>query len=75
MKAWELLEQKGWCQGAMVDSTGRICAFQAVIQVYGYGSPEESRVSELLHGPITRWNDAPGRTKEEVIEALRKADV
>lgn len=27
----------------------------------------------IVRASITRWNDAPGRTKEEVIELLRKA--
>ena len=75
MKAWELLEQTGWCQGAMTDQDGCICAFHAVIQIYGYGSPEESRLSWLIEGSISTWNDAPGRTKAEVIAALKAADV
>ena len=90
MKAWELLEQKGWCQGTYalnkhsmrVHPTKRahaFCAIGAIRCIYKTQERMEVAAKKVLKyiglNNISIWNDSPGRTKEEVIEALRKADV
>ena len=65
-------EERGFCAiggiyhaqkdtGAKFDD--RLLAYQAVKAVTGQDSSAN----------ITRWNDAPGRTKQEVVSAMRKA--
>ena len=94
MKAWELLEQKGWCQwvyarnqvGKKVDphhkSACRFCLLGALDKIYDCTSiaMREAKQALYLHAiphnmGLAEWNDAPGRTKEEVIAALKAADV
>jgi hypothetical protein len=77
--AADYIEKHGWCQRAMSMPDGRVCLFGS-IRAFGF-MPDEVHV-ELGHrlkkitkgyrNPAT-WNDALGRTKEEVIKALRKA--
>lgn len=80
MKAWELLEQKGWCQGAFV-SNGRHCAMGALREVYPDDLELWKAQGKMLsalepsYSSVTWWNDRPERTKEEVIAKLKEADV
>ena len=94
MKAWELLEQKGWCQGVYarnlygrkVDphhkSACRFCLLGALDKIYDATSIAMMEAKQALYQHViphnmglAEWNDTKGRTREEVIEALRKADV
>jgi hypothetical protein len=81
LDAASLIEQKGWCQGsAMMDDAS--CAAWAITQAarnlsqYDYGLAEHvgNRLARIVGArSIPFWNDAPGRTKEEVIAAMRAA--
>lgn len=90
MKAWELLEQKGWCQGdwaknrrgaSTIYSRDSACSFCLLGSIYRVYEADErtnalARIASVLKASsIAAWNDAPGRTKEEVIAALKAADV
>jgi hypothetical protein len=77
-RAADLLEEFGWCQGrAGSKADGAMCAGGAVIEAVAdfRNGPNFwttwSRFCEKYRG--TSWNDAPGRTKEEVVTALREA--
>ena len=90
MKAWELLEQKGWCQGVFAkDREGesvlphspcaeQFCMLGALGAVYRdeeYLSATDCLRRTLGETSLTAWNDDPTRTKAEVIAALKRADV
>ena len=72
-QAREVLITKGWIQHSCVDDTGRVCLIQALWDV-GEGTwmePYEYLQQRLGEVPII-WNDAPGRTVDEVIAMLRE---
>jgi len=82
-KAADLIEEKGWVQEAFSNRYG-YCAIGAIREcIWGKDVPSNS--PELWDGAIERlvktvreahipsWNDAEGRTKEEVIAKLREA--
>ncbi len=80
------LEEHGWCQGAFFIGS-RCCASGAIRLVtsghMGVPGPDSvrarTRLREYLSVPgcpvfsIFDWNDFAGRTKEEVIGAMREA--
>jgi hypothetical protein len=85
LDAADLIEHDGWTQNDWGDPWRGYCALGAVHFV-GTGSAEEpdcatnlQRAAErhlanqIENLDITDWNDRAGRTKEEVIAALRKA--
>ena len=86
--AADLIEQKGWTQGAMaLDAAGTptkalspdavcYCTLGALAKAAGGHERVEGRLvstlaKQLKVYSIVDWNDTPGRTKEEVIAALR----
>ncbi len=97
MKAYELLESTGWCQGtyardangeavhAMDEEACSYCILGAIWKTYGYGDASDLVRRILSKGKgkrrghsirsIAEWQDAQERTKEEVIAALKAADV
>lgn len=81
LNAASLIEKRGWCQGRAMDGKGRVCLMQAIGRAAGELGVDTFRTSgvwpfvEEVHSRLRRggtaWNDAPGRTKEEVIAALK----
>jgi hypothetical protein len=71
LAAADYIEQHGWCQH-IGKINGHVCASVALNMV---GCPNMSwlALTHLVGRSIPRWNDAPGRTKEEVVAAMRKA--
>lgn len=83
------IEKSGWTQGEATDRYGRICALQAIsyaainVLSYDVGYLMEARLRFMCHlgvddyhkggRCIALWNDAAGRTKEEVCRKLREA--
>lgn len=78
MKAWELLEKKGWCRGHYTDARGRCCAMEALTRVY-YGRSfhkAHEKLLEFTHGrSVIIWNDHIVKNRRQVIAALKAADV
>ncbi len=86
LKAAELVEERGHNQGWYEGDNGSLCILGALEVASG---EEPFSMSEILlplhHGcglahdlrpfalGVIRWNDAPGRTKAEVVQALRNA--
>ncbi len=78
--AIERLERHGWCQGKSIHGAER-CVFGAIRgAAWSFGGDwcwMTMRRVEAANGipfeTIAYWNDEPGRTKEEVVDALRKA--
>ncbi|SRR5260221_8812689 len=76
LKAIKVLERKGWCQGILINPQGEVCMAGA-IQVATHQSLElQGHALNLLHenlgSMISKWNDAPERTKDEVIAKLKE---
>ena len=67
--AADYIEQHGWCQHRLRDGD-KVCAIGAIgflvknIEAIG-------RFRSFLGGRIDTWNDTVGRTKDEVVAALR----
>lgn len=86
-KAIEVLERDGWCQGFLTNSQGQHCLLGAMNQAHyndevgDFHQFYELRQAVSAHiyngtgdaSSITLWNDTPGRTREDVIELLRRA--
>lgn len=68
-----------WCQGKYKDSGGRRCLLGGLKFCYpGDKEFHEKFLAVVQHVPdlcASRWNDAPGRTIEDVRELVRKAGV
>lgn len=87
LKAIEVIETRGWTQGRYQSPAGQVCALGACnlasnLGERGYGDGTERvrfnalyTAVKLLTGQssVASFNDQPGRTKEEVINLLRKA--
>lgn len=74
----DYIEEHGWCQGVGRNVEGRVCLSYALHSV----SPnwhENNEMYRRLHlatgaeDTLFRWNDEPGRTREEVVSACRRA--
>jgi len=76
----------GWLQGAMWDTTGRVCLLgaQAAVLAHGYGTPDSVRrarvqVMEVLHAtgrPVSspdEYNDAPTTRQADIHHLLDHA--
>jgi hypothetical protein len=82
-RAADYIEDHGWIQHNLEDPSGRVCLWGALRRVTGWGLDSASELSELINREMcqeladstTRWNDAPGRSKEEVIAFLREQAV
>jgi len=70
------IKKRGWAQGQGVDAEGHICAAQAIGMNSGSNEVamatwalmiEIRERTRLPYDSIPMWNDAPGRTIEEVL--------
>lgn len=84
--AADLLEEHGWCQGMARSANGKHCISGGLFEVTHSSLSDLSRgccrmyeeALQLVQMTISRinipeWNDRPGRTKEEAVDALRRA--
>ena len=79
--AADYIEKHGWCQNLYGSAKGSVCLRGAIMQVAWRDAPLKHaalRHTDFFmgdgdYGASLRFNDAPGRTKEEVISALRSA--
>lgn len=79
LKPSEVLESQEWIQGKLYarDKDHNItgcCMVGAIEQAEETGYPAYELWKYLKGTTITRWNDSPERTKEEVIARLREAE-
>lgn len=92
LKATEVLQTRGFCQGVFVDSQRRVCARGAIHVAAGHApgwgghaledplvQEAETKAGQYLFpndiGPgwpekLARWANEPGRTTQEVMQAL-----
>ena len=76
LDAANLLEAEGWCQHTLMDKENRRCILGAIYYQSCSQSLQieaHSRMVKYLGCDVDIWNDAPGRTKEEAVAALRSA--
>ena len=79
-RAIDVIDERGWSQGRDVSG---LCLVEAVwvaarsdeerrdaLDALGRATRPSTRRLSFLHG----WNDAPGRTKEDVLTLLKFAD-
>lgn len=79
-----VIEQRGWKQGDGDGPNGEVCMGRAICLAYHPGveicgtlddcgwTPFTNALPML---PLTSWNDAPGRTQEEVLTFLKSVEV
>lgn len=81
LKAAEIIEERGWCQGSYNKETGEVCAKGGLRKAVGWPHQDgegyygalDALYTLIGAGTILSWNDTPGRTKSDVITALRQA--
>jgi hypothetical protein len=83
--ALNLLNEKGWCQGARVNDLGQRCISGALeealwTELSGYTLDDYANATTYLkqaadseHQLISTWNDEGGRSFEDVQLAFKKA--
>ena len=82
-KAWQLIDQVGWCQGQSVKRKGTTiigyCVMGAIREAYGEGVDGYDALDTVRAviggGGLAAWNDAPERTKEQVVATLKGVNV
>lgn len=81
MKPSEVIMERGWIQNKLENESGVCIAAAIHIACKGsvWGRPYDPRASELmsalqvsLQGSVVDWNNAPRRTKEQVIALLQE---
>jgi hypothetical protein len=82
LDAADYVERHGWCQNEFQNGFGSVCIMGALLHVVQWPDHLQGRgITEILprltkYLGVTRldnWNDAPGRTNEQVVAALRGA--
>jgi hypothetical protein len=81
-RAAEIIEENGWRQGWKADGD-TVCVVDALAAAWRPWSPEvgwllaADRVKDVLGlwvgTALHDWNDEPGRTKQEVLDAFNRA--
>ena len=70
LDAADYIEEYGWCQYRWQDGE-KVCALSAISVTAGRNLEAIGRLRKFLGGRIDTWNDTVGRTKDEVVAALR----
>src|SRR5258706_10944450 len=77
LRAIDYIQQHGWCQGEAYGPNGTVCALGALDKTKERLDHYFDAISRLLPfiggKTVYRWNDACGRTKDEVIKVMREA--
>ena len=72
-KVADVIRERGWCQGQMFNRAGNVCIIGAINVAWDTDLISAWTVMERLNrytNGITRWNDAPGRTVDEVLALI-----
>lgn len=77
LRAADYIEEHGWCQGESVKPDGSVCIYGALYAVtrddVAASYDADIALRHRLKTLPEYWNDAPGRTKAEVLKAMRGA--
>ncbi len=75
--AADYLRTFGWCQNIYGGGGGPACMRGAMMQNQNAGPEDEAAIYAVIRVirsiSIASWNDSPGRTADEVIDALMEA--
>jgi hypothetical protein len=75
-RAADYITRRGWCRFEWFDLHGRACVGGAV-HTFAPSPDVERRALELVERTVgerwDRWQDAPERTRTQVLEALHRA--
>lgn len=75
-KTEQVIERLGWCQESFGDSSSPVCLFKAltiaIASDYVFADAYSTIRAATGYESIIAYNDEPGRTKEQVIDMLRK---
>jgi len=74
LRAAEILEERGWCQGHYRHG-GAFCAMGAIKEAAPLNSEAMNALDALsrrVEPHVAAWNDHPSRTASEVIAKLRE---
>ena len=75
LRAADIIEKRGWCQGRYSDYDGRFCAVGAILNVTeSCVLQQASRRFLAEHLPnqnVTAWNDVKNRRKKHIIDKMR----
>lgn len=73
-EAAALIREKGWCQRQLKSDNGEYCAMGAIeakTERFDEFSAAKALMKQRIGGhSVTKWNDEPQRTKDEVLAAL-----
>lgn len=78
-RAVAAIEKYGWVQGMLGTEEVGFCAIGAMdyatpsALIWSINSDAVVKLQTMLGRSVAEWNDAPGRTKEEVLVVFRKA--
>lgn len=78
LRAADHIDRWGWCQHVAYNDVGGVCTMQAIYIVSHTLSDYAAiqiRLTHFLKENPLYWNDASGRTKEQVTTALRAAAI
>ncbi len=80
LKAADVIERQGWCQNYIGTYHGQVC-LEGALNVAAGRDPKRDlvgvvgvaahRIRRAVGKCAYHWNDAPGRTKDEVVAKLR----
>lgn len=78
LAAADYIREHGWCQYEWVDAHGRVCIMSAISKVSDNFNISHKALCQHLGVSQHRceavdWNNAPGRTIDEVLSALESA--
>jgi len=80
--AADYIERHGWTQGVLKSAAGKVCAGGAIVCLSSRDikiaalSALASQLGDHARSPLIAvpyWNDAPDRTEQQVLDALRAA--
>jgi hypothetical protein len=78
LRTADYIEEHGWCQHQLRDPKGRVCLAAAITKdMHNYDDGGATinawgLLKRSLGGSAMKWNDAPERTKDEVIAKLKE---
>ena len=75
LRAADYIDEHGWCQHTGSREDGSVCIAIAFTLVSTRPTDACIVFGGYVKDGCARWNDAPGRTKDEVLKTLRSAAV
>jgi hypothetical protein len=73
------IEQRGWAQARAITDDGRVCVRESIhlarktlgLEPHTFDGAVAALCDYIGRQTLPRWNDTPGRTRNEILQALR----